>query len=114
MSWKLVAALREWFLESGCACGRTTSECAAVLAEIESESTEGSAIGGQNPQVFGQSVEKYSSALSLRLANGRTPTIAVRYRAGKLNASAGAGTWRSEPRGFQVQTFIGSTMFLKR
>src|ERR1700736_6542807 len=58
--------------------------------------------------------EKYSSVLSLRFAKGRTPTIAVRYCAGKFDASLGPRPPTSDPPGFQVQTFTGSAMFLKR
>ena len=63
--------------------------------------------------------EKYSSALSLKFANGSTPTIAVRYWAGRLVAdisreALGAGMLASVPAGCQVQTWIDSSMFLNR
>src|ERR671912_210047 len=52
-------------------------------------------------------------------ANGSTPTIAVRYWAGRLvtdvsGAALRAGPPVSAPPGCQVQTWIGSSMFLNR
>src|ERR1700750_3414838 len=57
--------------------------------------------------------EKYSSELSLRLAKGSTPTIAVRYCAARLEVSRDSRSL-SAPPGFQAQTLTVSSMFLKR
>jgi len=50
------------------------------------------------------------------LAKGSTPTIAVRYCGGRFETDfeASSGALLADSPGAQVQTWIGSSMFLKR